>query len=82
MYRGKLKDDSLVAIRCLKLKRSHSSLNFTRHIELIAKLRHRHLVSALGHCLEYYLVDSTVSRLFLIFEYVPNRSLRSQISGE
>ncbi|XP_020256024.1 probable inactive leucine-rich repeat receptor-like protein kinase At3g03770 isoform X1 [Asparagus officinalis] len=82
MYRGRLKDGSLVAIRCLKLKKSHSSQNFNRHIELISKLRYRHLVSALGHCFEYYLDDSTVSRLFLIFEYVSNGTLRSNISEE
>ncbi|MQL74606.1 hypothetical protein Taro_006990 [Colocasia esculenta] len=79
MYKGKLNDPTLVAIRCLKLKRSHSSHNFTRHIELFAKLRHRHLVSALGHCFEYYLEDSTVSRLFLVFEYVTNGTLRSNV---
>jgi len=81
MYRGRLKDGSLVAIRCLKLKKSHSSQNFNRHIELISKLRYHHLVSALGHCFEYYLDDSTVSRLFLIFEYVSNGTLISNISG-
>lgn len=80
MYRGRLNDGSLVAIRCLKLKKSHTSQNFNRHIELISKLRHRHLVSALGHCFEYYLDDSTVSRLFLVFEYVSNGTLRSNIS--
>lgn len=82
MYRGKLRDGSLIAIRCLKLKKHHTSQNFTRHIELISKLRHRHLVSALGHCFEYYLEDSSVSTLFLIFEYVSNGTLRSNISGQ
>ncbi|XP_038970549.1 probable inactive leucine-rich repeat receptor-like protein kinase At3g03770 [Phoenix dactylifera] len=80
MYRGRLNDGSLVAIRCLKLKKSHTSQNFSRHIELISKLRHRHLVSALGHCFEYYLDDSTISRLFLVFEYISNGTLRSNIS--
>lgn len=82
MYRGRLSDGSLVAIRCLKLKKSHSSQNFNRHIELISKLRYRHLASALGHCFEYYLDDSSVSRLFLIFEYISNGTLRSNISGK
>ncbi|KAF9661222.1 hypothetical protein SADUNF_Sadunf19G0045800 [Salix dunnii] len=81
MYRGRLKDGSFVAIRCLKVKRSYSTLNFMHHIELISKLRHRHLVSALGHCFECYLDDSSVSRIFLVFEYVPNGTLRSWISG-
>lgn len=80
MYRGRLKDGSIVAVKCLKMKRSHSTQNFMHHIELILKLRHRHLVSALGHCFECYLDDSSVSRIFLVFEYVPNGTLRSWIS--
>ncbi|PRQ45859.1 putative protein kinase RLK-Pelle-LRR-VI-1 family [Rosa chinensis] len=80
MYRGQLRDGSFVAIRCLKMKTSHSTQNFMHHIELILKLRHRHLVSALGHCFECYLDDSSVSRIFLVFEYVPNGTLRSWIS--
>lgn len=81
MYRGRLKDGTIVAVRCLKMKKSHSTENVMPHIELISKLRHRHLVSALGHCFEYYLDDSSVSRIFLVFEYVPNGTLRSWISG-
>ncbi|CAN1246105.1 Probable inactive leucine-rich repeat receptor-like protein kinase At3g03770 [Linum grandiflorum] len=83
MYKGRLKDGSFVAIRCLKMKRSHSTQRFTRHIELISKLRHRHLVSALGHCFECYLDDSTVSRVFLVFEHVQSaRNLRSCVTGK
>ncbi|KAL4377142.1 hypothetical protein GQ457_02G030610 [Hibiscus cannabinus] len=80
MYRGRLKDGTFVAIRCLKMKKSHSTQSFMNHVELISKLRYRHLVSALGHCFECYLDDSSVSRIFLIFEYVPNGTLRSWIS--
>ncbi|KAJ8465093.1 hypothetical protein OPV22_027645 [Ensete ventricosum] len=82
LYRGKLKDGSLVAIRCLKLKKSQNSQSFNHHIELISKLRYHHLVSALGHCFECHTDDSSVSRLFLIFEYVTNGTLRSNISVE
>ncbi|KAL1352372.1 hypothetical protein AAHE18_06G161900 [Arachis hypogaea] len=80
MYRGQLKNDSLVAIRCIKLKKRYSTQNFAHHIELISKLRHRHLVSALGHCFECSLEDSSVSKIFLVFEYIPNGTLRSWIS--
>ncbi|CDP12665.1 unnamed protein product [Coffea canephora] len=80
MYRGQMKDGTYVAIRCLKMKRRHSTQDFLHHIELISKLRHQHLVSALGHCFECYLDDSSVSRIFLVFEYVPNGTLRSWIS--
>ncbi|GMH09731.1 hypothetical protein Nepgr_011572 [Nepenthes gracilis] len=81
MYRGRLKDGSFVAIRCLKLKQGLRTQYFMHHIELISKLRHCHLVSAVGHCFECYLDDSSVSRLFLVFEYVPNGTLRSWSSG-
>ncbi|WOK99461.1 putative inactive leucine-rich repeat receptor-like protein kinase [Canna indica] len=80
MYRGRLQDGSLVAIRSLNFKQGQNSHNFNHHIELVSKLRHRHLVSALGHCFEYYLDDSSVSRLFLVFEYVMTGTLRSNIS--
>lgn len=82
MYRGKLKEGTLVAIRCLKLKKSQNPQIFDRHIELISKLRHHHLVSALGHGFEYYPNESSVSRLFLVFEFVSSRTLRSKVSGE
>ncbi|XP_068649711.1 probable inactive leucine-rich repeat receptor-like protein kinase At3g03770 [Aristolochia californica] len=81
MYRGRLSDGSPIAIRCLKLKQKHTTQNFVHHIELISKLRHQHLVSALGHCFEYYLEDSSVSRIFIVFEYIANGTLRSHISG-
>ncbi|KAJ4758862.1 Protein kinase [Rhynchospora pubera] len=80
MYRGRLSNGTSVIIRCIKVKKVQSTQNFNHHIETISKLRHRHLVSALGHCIEYNLEDSTVSQLFLIFEYVPNGDLRSKIS--
>ncbi|KAE9599661.1 putative protein kinase RLK-Pelle-LRR-VI-1 family [Lupinus albus] len=81
MYRGQLKNGLLVAIRCVEMKKSYSTQNYMHHIELISKLRHRHLVSALGHCFECSLDDSSVSRIFLVFEYLPNGTLKSWISG-
>ncbi|XP_076938570.1 putative inactive leucine-rich repeat receptor-like protein kinase At3g03770 isoform X2 [Bidens hawaiensis] len=82
MYRGRLKDGSYVAIQCMKMKRNHNTQTLTRHIELVSKLRHQHLVSVVGHCIEFYLDDSSVSRLFVVFEYAPNGSLRDWISGK
>ncbi|XP_071710172.1 probable inactive leucine-rich repeat receptor-like protein kinase At3g03770 [Rutidosis leptorrhynchoides] len=81
MNKGRLKDGSYVVIQCIKMKRHHSTQMFTHHIELISKLRHQHLVSALGHCFEFYLDDSSVSRLFFVYEYVPKGTLRDSISG-
>jgi serine/threonine protein kinase len=80
MYRGRLGNGIPVTIRTLKIKRSQTAQSFNRHIETISRLRHQHLVSALGHCFEYDLDDSIVTQLYLVFEYVQNGNLRSRIS--
>ncbi|GLT88685.1 hypothetical protein SLE2022_067010 [Rubroshorea leprosula] len=80
-YRGELKDGTLVAMRSLKMKK-RSRITYTHHIELVSKLRHSHLASALGHCFECCLDDSsTIGLAYLIFEYVSNCTLRDCISG-
>lgn len=66
----------------MKIRKRLSPQVYMRHIELISKLRHCHLVSALGHCLEYKADDSGVSRIFIVFEFVPNGTLRGCISGK
>ncbi|CAL2238842.1 unnamed protein product [Prunus armeniaca] len=80
IYRGKLPDGTFVAIRGLKMRKRQSPQVYTHLLEQISKLRHSHLVSALGHCLECHPDDSGVSRVFLIFEFVPNGTLRGCIS--
>lgn len=81
MYRGQLKNGSRVAIRCIEMKKRYSTQNLMHHMELISKLRHCHLVSTLGHCFECSLEDSSVTKIFLVFECVPNGTLSSWISG-
>ncbi|XP_057491898.1 probable inactive leucine-rich repeat receptor-like protein kinase At3g03770 [Actinidia eriantha] len=82
VYKGTLTDGTLVAIRNLKMRRRHGIQSYRHQIELISKLRHRHLVSAVGHCFECYPDDSSISTIFLVFEFVPNGTLRSCISGK
>lgn len=81
MNRGQLKDGSLVGIKSVKMTKSYRTQDFMHHIELISKFRHYNLVSVFGHCFECYLDDSSVSTIFLVFEYVPNGTLKSWISG-
>ncbi|KAJ7982480.1 Protein kinase [Quillaja saponaria] len=81
IYKGKLPGGTHVTIRSLKMRKRHNPQTNMHHLELISKLRHSHLVSALGHCLECCQDDSSVSSMFLIFEFVPSRTLRSCISG-
>ena len=82
MYKGQLSDGMLIAIRCLEMKKRRSPQAYTHHLEMISKLRHSHLISALGHSLECQLDDSGVSRIFLVFEHAPNGTLRDCISGD
>ncbi|KAI4319676.1 hypothetical protein MLD38_033249 [Melastoma candidum] len=82
MYRGQLKNGLIVTIGCLNVRKRRSISHYMPYIELISKFRHPHVVSVLGHCFECYWDDSSVSRIFLVFEYVSNGNLRSWISGQ
>ncbi|KAF7145086.1 hypothetical protein RHSIM_Rhsim04G0167700 [Rhododendron simsii] len=80
VYKGILTDGTLVAIRSLKMRKRHGIQSYRHQIELISRLRHRHLVSFVGHSFECYPDDSSVSTIFLVQEFVPNGTLRSCIS--
>ncbi|XP_022990244.1 probable inactive leucine-rich repeat receptor-like protein kinase At3g03770 [Cucurbita maxima] len=81
IFKGMFTDGSIVAIRSLTLKRRQTPQTYMHQLELISKLRHSHLVSALGHCYEILPDGITITRVFLIFEYYPYGTLRSHVSG-
>ncbi|KAK6928983.1 Leucine-rich repeat [Dillenia turbinata] len=81
VHRGKLADGSILAIRTLDMRKKRSTQAYMHHIEMISKLRHCHLASALGHCFELYPDESNVTRIYLIFEFAQNGTLREWISG-
>ncbi|XP_073013499.1 probable inactive leucine-rich repeat receptor-like protein kinase At3g03770 [Typha latifolia] len=81
LYKGRLENGTFVAIRCLALFKRHSIRNLKLRLDLLAKLRHPNLVCLLGHCVDSTLDDSSVNRVFLVYEYIPNGSLRSFLSG-
>ncbi|KAL5199289.1 hypothetical protein ABZP36_020492 [Zizania latifolia] len=80
-YNGQLQDGSRVSIRCLRLKPKYSPQSLTQYMEIISKLRHRHLVSIIGHCT---VVDqenpNIASSVYLVSECVTNGSLRSHLT--
>ncbi|OVA15411.1 Protein kinase domain [Macleaya cordata] len=83
IYKGKLENGTYVAIRCLALFKRDSIRNLKLRLDLLSKLRHPHLVCLLGHCIDGgERDDSTVNRVFLIYEYVPNGSLHTYISED
>ncbi|KAL3629105.1 hypothetical protein CASFOL_026327 [Castilleja foliolosa] len=78
VYKGRLENGTFVAIRCLSLHRKYSIRNLRLRLDLLSKLRHPHLVGHLGHCIHEE--DSTIHRLFLVQEFVPNGNFRSHLS--
>ncbi|CAL5418235.1 unnamed protein product [Camellia sinensis] len=82
LYRGWLRDSSICLLKCLKLKQKHSQQSLQQHMEVISKLRHRHLVSVLGHYIVTYQNHhpNTASTVFSVLEHVANGSLRDHLT--
>ncbi|RZC87429.1 hypothetical protein C5167_035966 [Papaver somniferum] len=81
LYKGRLREGSVVVVRCLRLMPGHSSQSLLRHMEVISKLRYRHLVSLLGHCvINHQEYSNGATTIFLIFEFVSNGTLRSHLT--
>ncbi|XP_045800462.1 probable inactive leucine-rich repeat receptor-like protein kinase At3g03770 [Trifolium pratense] len=80
IYNGVLSDGMNITIRGMKIRKKHSPQAYMHHVELISKLRHSHLVSSLGHSFDCNQEDSSVNTIFLIFEFVQDKSLRSRVS--
>ncbi|XP_028075260.1 probable inactive leucine-rich repeat receptor-like protein kinase At3g03770 [Camellia sinensis] len=81
IYKGRLENGTYVTIRSLALFRKDSIRNLKLRLDLLSKLRHPHLVGLLGHCIDGGgQDDSTVDRVFLVYEYVPNGDFRSHLS--
>ncbi|XVE53272.1 hypothetical protein DITRI_Ditri02bG0191300 [Diplodiscus trichospermus] len=81
LYKGFLVDGSVVVIKCLKLKQKHLPQNLLQHMEVLSKLRHRHLVSVLGHSIVTYQDHpNTASTVFVVFEHISNGSLRDYLT--
>ncbi|XP_066337944.1 probable inactive leucine-rich repeat receptor-like protein kinase At3g03770 isoform X3 [Miscanthus floridulus] len=81
LYKGKLENGTLIAIRCLALHQRYSIRNLKLRLDLLAKLRHPNLVCLLGHCIDSAVDESTVKRVFLVYEYVPGGTLSSYLSA-
>ncbi|XP_057541931.1 leucine-rich repeat receptor protein kinase HPCA1-like [Amaranthus tricolor] len=73
VYKGALANGLLVAVKRANHESKHGSFQFKAEIELLTRVHHKNLVRLLGFCLE--------RELILIYEYVPNGTLKESLSG-
>lgn len=80
LYKGWLRDGSVVLVNCVKIKQKGLPHSIMQDLEVLPNLRHRHMVSVLGHCIiteqEH---PQTTSTVFIVFEHISNVSLRDQL---
>ncbi|GAB2213387.1 hypothetical protein Drorol1_Dr00021424 [Drosera rotundifolia] len=79
VYKGKLQNGTPVAIRCLALSSKYTIRNFKLRLDLLAKLRHPHLVCLLGHCIDNN-GAADLNKAYLIYEYMDNGNLGTHLS--
>ncbi|KAK4479897.1 hypothetical protein RD792_015441 [Penstemon davidsonii] len=73
VYKGKLPDDRLVAVKILNESKGNGE-EFINEVESISKTSHVNIVNLLGFCFEG-------SKRALIYEFMPNGSLEKFISS-
>ncbi|XP_058075189.1 leucine-rich repeat receptor protein kinase HPCA1-like [Magnolia sinica] len=74
VYRGMLPGGQIVAIKRAQQGSMQGGLEFKTEIELLSRVHHKNLVSLVGFCFEN-------GEQMLIYEYVPNGTLRGSLSG-
>ncbi|CAN6442290.1 unnamed protein product [Victoria cruziana] len=82
LYRGRLSDGFLVAVRSIRPKQKHTLQNLIQYMEPLSKIKHRHLVSTLGHCIVSSADGTNVETIYLVFEFISNGSLTSHLYGK
>lgn len=83
MYKGKLANGTDIAIRHLTVSKKYTIRNLKLRLDLLARLRHPHLVCLLGHCISGEGPnDNEVNKVYLVYEYVHNGNYRSLLAGK
>ncbi|EFJ17287.1 hypothetical protein SELMODRAFT_115037 [Selaginella moellendorffii] len=81
VFKGKLHDGTVAAVKCLTLDSRQDMRQLKIHVELLVKIRHRHLVGYIGYSLDNVIDGATQCRkLYLVSEYIDNGTLRNHLS--
>ncbi|XP_013628285.1 PREDICTED: probable leucine-rich repeat receptor-like protein kinase At5g49770 isoform X1 [Brassica oleracea var. oleracea] len=75
VYRGILPSGQLIAIKRAQQGSLQGGLEFKTEIELLSRVHHKNVVRLLGFCFDR-------SEQMLVYEYIPNGSLRDSLSGK
>ncbi|KAJ4840041.1 hypothetical protein Tsubulata_026940 [Turnera subulata] len=75
VYRGTLPTGELIAIKRAQQGSMQGGLEFKTEIELLSRVHHKNVVSLLGFCFDR-------GEQMLIYEFVPNGSLKDSLSGK
>ncbi|KAJ9190174.1 hypothetical protein P3X46_001402 [Hevea brasiliensis] len=75
VYKGTLSNGEVVAIKKLSLSSRQGEREFLTEVGTLSLAHHQHLVKLIGYCVD------RANRL-LVYEYVPNNSLRNNLHGQ
>ncbi|KAI3809777.1 hypothetical protein L1987_19377 [Smallanthus sonchifolius] len=75
VYRGVLRDGSVVAVKNLLNNKGQAEKEFKVEVEAIGKVRHKNLVGLIGFCADG-------AKRLLVYEYIDNGNLEQWLHGD
>lgn len=75
VYWGQLWDGSQIAVKRLKVWSNKAEMEFAVEVEILARVRHKNLLSLRGYCAEG-------QERLIVYDYMPNLSLLSHLHGQ